>query len=225
MEDKQYIGHRLRLKERILNAAPEDLADYELIEILLFFAIPRKDVKPLAKKLLREFGGISNLLHVDINKFLSVEGTTRNIYTLFVLMRELSRRSLRNNITGLNIISSWSALLDYLKFSTGSSKVEQCRVLFLNKKNVLIADDVMGIGTIDEIFVHPREIVKKALLHDAASIILVHNHPSNSIKPSKADIEVTKKIVVACEAVNINVHDHVIVSSTEYFSFKSNMLL
>lgn len=225
MQDKHYIGHRKRLKERILNNPPESLADYEIIELLLFFAVLRKDVKPLAKKLLEKFNDINNLLQAEMNKFLDVEGTNSNMYALFLAVRELSRRTLSSKVMHQNIINSWAALIDYLKFTSGNSKIEKFRILFLNAKNILIADEIMGTGTIDQAPVYPREIVKKALFYEASSIILVHNHPSGSTKPSRSDIELTNRIVEVCKSVNINVHDHVIVSSNEYYSFKSNMLM
>ncbi len=134
MQDNHYIGHRQRLKERILNSPPAALADYELIELLLFFAISRRDVKPLAKKLLGALGSINNLLHAEINNFLELKGTNKNMYVLLLVIRELAARSLQSKISKQNVISSWSALIDYLKVTMGSIKIEKFRVLFLNKK-------------------------------------------------------------------------------------------
>jgi DNA repair protein RadC len=224
VRDPHYVGHRLRLKQKLLRTT-EGLADYELLEVLLFSAIPRKDVKPLAKHLLEHFGNLSNLINADKEKLLLVEGMNENICCSLYLIRELIKRILKHKIVKQNVISSWDSLLDYLKSSMTSLKIEQFRILFLNKKNVLIAEEIISIGTIDQAPVYPREIVKRALFHEAGAIILVHNHPSGSPKPSKADIELTSKIIATCNSVNINVHDHVIIAGNDYYSFKSNMLL
>jgi len=225
VKDPHYVGHRLRLKQKLLRIT-EGLADYELLEVLLFSAIPRKDVKPLAKHLLEHFGDLSNLINADKEKLLLVEGMNENICCSLYLVKELIRRILKHKIIKQNVISSsWDALLDYLKSSMSSLKIEQFRILFLNKKNVLIAEETIGIGTIDQAPVYPREIVKRALFNEAGAIILVHNHPSGSPKPSKSDIELTSKIVETCNSVNISVHDHVIIAGNDYYSFKSNMLI
>ena len=220
-----YLGHRQRLKERLFSVPAESWPEYELLELILFFAIPRKDVKPLAKKLLGQFGNLSTLMNTSRDKLLSVEGTNDGVYIIFFAVKELINRILKQKVINQNIISSWSALLDYLKTSMSNLKLEQFRVLFLNKKNILISDEVMNTGTIDQAPVYPREIIKRALFHEASAIILVHNHPSGDIKPSKADIELTNRIVETCGTVNIAIHDHVIISNNRYYSFKSNMLL
>jgi DNA repair protein RadC len=227
MQDNKphYIGHRQRLRERFLNSSFENFAEYELLELLLFFAIPRRDVKPLAKKLLEKFGNLANLINADKERLLSIDGTNDGVCISFFVVRELINRILKQKVVHQNIISSWSALLDYLKSTMGGLKLEQFRALFLNKKNILITDEIMTVGTIDQATVYPREIIKRALFHEASAIILVHNHPSGNSKPSKADIELTNKIAEACSAVSIIVHDHVIISNNDYFSFKSNMLL
>ncbi len=224
-EKPHYIGHRQRLKQRFLNGSFENFAEYELLELLLFSATPRKDVKPLAKKLLEKFGNLANLINADKDKLLSIEGINDGVCLSFFIVRELINRILKQKVVNQNIISSWGALLDYLKSTMGGLRLEQFRVLFLNKKNILISDEIMTIGTIDQAAVYPREIIKRALFHEASAIILVHNHPSGSSQPSKADIELTNKIVEACNAVSIMVHDHVIISNKDYFSFKSNMFL
>ncbi len=224
-EQPHYIGHRQRLKNKVLEASAETLADYELIELLLFTSVPRKDVKPLAKKLIEHFGGLSGVVNSERDKLLSIEGTSDNMFINFSVMRELMIRILKQKVINKNVISSWAALVDYLKATMSSLKIEQFRVLFLNKKNTLLADEVIANGTIDQTPVYPREIIKRALFHEAGAIILVHNHPSGSTKPSKADIALTNKIVEVANAVNVTVHDHVIIAGNEYFSFKSNILL
>ncbi|WP_425362098.1 RadC family protein [Candidatus Tisiphia endosymbiont of Mystacides longicornis] len=219
-----YIGHRQRLRQRIVTSA-ENLADYELLEMILFSVIPRKDVKPLAKELLTRFGSLADLINTDKEKLLNIKGTNDNLYINFVTMRELTNRMLKQKLINQNVISSWSILIDYLKATMGNMKTEQFRILFLNKKNVLIADEVLSQGTIDQATIYPREIIKRALFNEAGAIILVHNHPSGVSKPSNTDIKLTHKIVETCANVNISVHDHVIIAANEYFSFKSNMLL
>lgn len=220
-----YVGHRKRVKEKFLQAKSESFGDYELLELVLFQALPRRDVKPIAKNLLKNFGGFNQLLHADQDKILAVEGATESVFLQLKIMRELMGRVFRSKVLKKNIISSWSALLDYLTFNMGSLRLEQFRILFLNKKNILISDEVMATGTIDETPVYPREIVKKALFYEAGAIILVHNHPSGNAKPSNSDIDLTTKIVNACSTVNVTVHDHVIIGGNDYYSFKSNMLL
>lgn len=219
-----YIGHHKRVKERFVAAGVEHFSDYELLEVMLFSAIPRKDVKPLAKKLLDHFD-ITDLINLDKERLLSIKGTNENLYINFALIRELINRVLKQKIINKNIIASWSSLIDYLKVNMGNMRLEQFRILFLNKKNILIADEVLSQGTIDQAAVYPREIIKRALFNEASSLILVHNHPSGSPEPSKADIHMTNKIVETCQTVNIMVHDHVIISNNKYYSFKSNMLL
>ncbi|WP_316354330.1 RadC family protein [Candidatus Trichorickettsia mobilis] len=229
MQDNQlqphYIGHRSRLRQKVLDHQLDSFADYELLELLLFTAIPRRDVKPIAKKLLNQFGSLSGLINADKDKLLLIEEINKNFCINLYVVRELINRVLKQKIVNNNIIGCWSDLLDYLKSTMGSLKIEQFKVLFLNKKNILIADELMSVGTIDQAAVYPREIIKRALFHEAGAIILTHNHPSGSPTPSKSDLELTKKIVEVCSAVSISVHDHVIIAGGEYYSFKSNLLL
>lgn len=220
-----YLGHRKRLKDKFLSA-PDALGDYELLELLLFQSIPRRDVKPLAKELLQKLGGLNQVINAELPRILEIAGSgNNNIFTNFQIIKQLISRVLKEQIINKNAISSWSDLLNYLKFNMGNLKLEQFRVLFLNKKNVVIADEVMSNGTIDQTSVYPREVIKRSLYHEAGAIILIHNHPSGSSKPSQADIELTNKIVESCKAINVTVHDHVVISSSEFYSFKSNMLL
>lgn len=220
-----YLGHRKRVKERFVTVGAANFSDYELLEIMLFSAIPRKDVKPLAKKLLENFRTITDLINIDRERLLSISGTNENLYINFAVIRELINRVLKQKIINKNIIGSWGSLIDYLKVNMGNMRLEQFRILFLNKKNILIADEILSQGTIDQAAVYPREVVKRALFNEASSIILVHNHPSGSPDPSKANIDMTNRIVEICKTINIVVHDHVIISNNKYFSFKSNMLL
>ena len=226
-EDKQphYVGHRKRLKEKFLKADTAAFSDYELLELLLFQSTPRKDVKPLAKQMLQEFGNFNQLINAGREKILAVGDANEGVFLQLRIVREILNRIFYEQVKNRNVISSWGTLLDYLKFNMGCLKLEQFRVLFLNKKNMLIADEVMATGTIDQTPVYPREIVKKSLFHEAGAIILVHNHPSGSTKPSNSDIDLTTQIVNACNTINVTVHDHVIIGSGDYYSFKSNMLL
>lgn len=220
-----HIGHRQRLKKKFHMFEPSSFTDYELTELMLFQAIPRKDVKPLAKELLGKFGSVGKMIKASEEDILSVEGTNENVFICLKMIREMIKRSLKKNVMHKNAISSWTMLLEYLTFTMDRLEIEEFHVLFLNKKNQLIADELMAKGTIDQTPVYPREIVKKALKHSAASIILVHNHPSGSSSPSNADIDITTEIVKACTAVNVTVHDHVIIGSQGHYSFKSNLLL
>jgi DNA repair protein RadC len=221
-----YEGHRKRLKNKLLNANDySGFDDCEFLELILFFCIPRRDVKPIAKELLYTFGNLKSVVNADYQKLKSVPYINENVFIIFLIIKEFMNRILRHNVINQNIINSWEALLNYLKISIGLKTLEEFHVLFLNKKNCLIADEAMSIGTIDQTFVYPREIIKRVLFYDASAIILVHNHPSGVSKPSKSDIDLTNRIVEACNAVSVLVHDHVIVTSSEYFSFKSNMML
>ena len=220
-----YVGHRKRQKDKFLKNHPSSFSDYELVELMLFQSIPRKDVKPLAKELLNKFGNLNNLVNSNKENLSEVEGTNQSIFLNLQVIKELINRVLASQVINQNVIGSWGALLEYLKFNMSNLRLEQFRVLFLNKKNALIADEIMATGTIDQTPVYPREIIKRVLVHDAGAIILVHNHPSGNSKPSNSDIDLTAQIVNACKTVNVSVHDHVIIGKGEYYSFKTNMLL
>ncbi len=220
-----YVGHRKRQKEKFLNNSSCSFSDYELIELMLFQLIPRKDVKPLAKELLNKCGNLNNLINSNQENLAEVKGFTQSVFMNLKIIKEIINRVLAHQVLNQNVIGSWSALLEYLKFNMSNLRIEQFRVLFLNKKNILIADEIMANGTIDQTPVYPREIIKRILLHEAGSIILVHNHPSGNAKPSNADIDLTTQIINACKTVNVSVHDHVIIGKGEYYSFKTNMLL
>ncbi len=220
-----HVGHRQRMKQKFRIVEPSSFTDYELTELMLFQAIPRKDVKPLAKELLSKFGSISKMIKASEEEILQISGCTENIVISLKLIKEMMKRSLKQDIMHKNAISSWTMLLEYLTFTMGNLEIEEFHVLFLNKKNQLLADELMAKGTIDQTPVYPREIVKKALQWSASSVILVHNHPSGGSNPSTADIDITTEIVKACKAVNVTVHDHVIIGSQGHYSFKSNLLL
>lgn len=223
--ETHFLGHRQRLKQKFLEGSPSSFSDYELLELVLFNSIPRKDVKPLAKKLLQEFGGLGGVISASEDKLLSVTGVTKSICINFLVINEILSRLLQANVKKKNILSSWASLIDYLRITMGNCKTEQFRTLFLNKKNILIADELQTAGTIDQTPVYPREIIKRALFHEASAIILVHNHPSGNATPSRADIDLTNTIISACKTVGISVHDHVIITNDDFYSFKSNLLI
>ena len=218
------IGHRQRLKQRFVKS-PSSVDDYEILEMMLFCAIPRKDVKVLAKTLLKEFGGISGVINAAYDRLILVNGVTDAVYSQMRLTKEVLYRAMKAGITDQNILSSWNALIEYLQVSQGNMSTEQFRLLFLNKKNILIADELQETGTIDQTPVYPREVVKRALFHEAAAIILVHNHPSGNPKPSSEDLSLTAQIVSACKTIGVLVHDHVIICKNDFYSFKAHSLL
>ena len=224
-ETPHYYGHRHRIREKFLKSQKGTFTELELLEMILFWSIPRRDVKPLAKELIYNFGSLSGIVSASYEKLKNIKGITQHTYINIMLLKEAIDRVLQGSIMNKNILGSWSALLDYLKVSMGKLKTEEFRILFMNKKNILIADELQSYGTVDQTPVYPREVVKRALFHEASAIILVHNHPSGNNAPSKADIMLTKQIVDACKTVNVKVHDHVIVSSNDIYSFKSNLIL
>jgi DNA repair protein RadC len=220
-----HAGHRDRLRERFLKSGAEGVQDYELLEIVLFAAIPRKDVKPLAKQLLKEFGSLSGVMNASITDLQKVKGLSENAAVLFKAVQALTRKMLRNDMEKKPILGSWQKLLDYCHVAMAHEKREQFRVLFLNRKNQLIADEVQQVGTVDHTPVYPREIVKRALDLGATAMILVHNHPSGDPNPSDSDIAMTEEIIRAAAALDILVHDHLIISQNGHISFKSLGLL
>jgi len=219
-----YHGHRKRLRERFLKE-PKGLADYEILEVILFAASSRSDVKPLAKELIAEFGSLAKVLTADIAVLGKVEGMNENAVAAIKTVREAASRLLYTAAKEKSVLNSWLKLLDYCRAEMGHLKIEQFRILFLNSKNMLIADEVQGEGTINHTLAYPREIVKRALELSASSIILVHNHPSGDPSPSRADIDLTQQIIAAAKSLELKVHDHLIISETEHYSFKSNGLI
>jgi DNA repair protein RadC len=216
-----YLGHRARLRERFLGASGDALPDYELLELILFSARPRGDVKPLAKALLKQFGSFAGVIHAEESALRGVDDVGDAVVAAIKTIRVSTQRLIKSEISDQPIIQSWSALMDYCKLAMGNKKIEEFRVLFLNHRHALIADEVMQRGTVNHTPVYPREIVKRALELAASSIILLHNHPSGDPTPSKADIDITKQIIDACKTINISVHDHVIITATGHYSFKS----
>lgn len=219
------VGHRSRLRERFLNGGNAALADYELLEMILFAAHPRGDVKPLAKQLIHEFGSFSAVIEAAPEALKSVEGLGDAGVAAVKIAAAAAERLLREQASDGPVIQSWTALLDYCKVTMAGKKIEEFRILFLDPKHRLIGDEVQNKGTIDHTAVYPREIMKRALEFHAAAIILVHNHPSGDPTPSKADIDMTKTIVQAARALSIQVHDHLIIGKKGHYSFKSHGLI
>lgn len=224
-EKPHYVGHRERLRDRFLSRGPDAIADYELLEMLLFAASPRADVKPLAKRLLKHFGSFSNVIHAEPERLREVDGVGPAAMAAVKVAEAAAIRMLRDEVMERPVLSSWQALMDYCLAAMGHLKTEQFRILFLDRKNKLIADEVQQRGTVDHTPVYPREVVKRALDIGASAIILVHNHPSGDPTPSNADIEMTKKLIQAGRLLGITIHDHVIIGRQTYTSFKALTLI
>ena len=220
-----YAGHRERLRERFLSQPADALADYELVELLLFAGLPRRDVKPLAKKLLEQFGGLGPLLAAPPDQLERRGGLGKPTVATLTAVQVAAIRMLREQVADQPVLGSWQQLLDYLSVALKYEPVEQFRLLFLDRKNRLIADEVQQRGTVDHTPVYPREVVRRGLDLHASALIVVHNHPSGDPAPSKADIDMTRAIDKAAKAVGLTLHDHLIVGRKGHTSFKSVGLL
>jgi DNA repair protein RadC len=220
IEKPHYAGHRDRLRERFLSS-PDSLPDYEILELLLFMAIPRRDVKPIAKSLIARFGSINGVLNASSHELQNIEGISETTATAIKIIRAAGLRMLKQEVSGRPILKSWQLLLEYLNASMANEQREHFRLLFLNKKNELMADEVQHTGTVDHTAAYPREIIKRALELGATAIILVHNHPSGDSTPSQADLDLTNQILAAAKPFSIVVHDHLIVSRGGITSFKT----
>ena len=220
-----YLDHRRRLRERFMRE-PAAIPDYELLEMLLALARPRVDTKPAAKALLRRFNNsFADVISADPNDLTAVEGIGGISVVALKTVQEAAQRLLRPKVGAADMISSWSALVDYLTAKAAYGATEQFRVIYLDRKNKLIADEAQQKGTVDHTPVYPREVVKRALELNASAVVMCHNHPSGDPKPSSADIEMTRKVKDALGAVNITLHDHVIVSRGGPLSFRAQGLL
>lgn len=218
-------GHRERLRARFRKAGVDGVQDYELLELVLFRAIPRRDVKPLAKELIATFGGFAQTLAAPIERLTEIKGVSDSVAQELKIVQAAAVKLAQARVLKRPVISSWDALLSYCRAAMADEKTELFRILFLDKKNILIADEVQQRGTVDHTPVYPREVVKRALELGASAIILVHNHPSGDPTPSNADIEMTKQIVSAAKALHIGVHDHLVIGHEHHASFKSLGLL
>lgn len=217
-------GHRARLKARFIRNGGKALADYEMLELLLFRSIPRKDTKPIAKRLLAVFGSFGEVLNAPPQRLREVSGIGEATITDFQIVTTSARMMLSENVREKPLLSSWSTVLEYCKAAMAFEEREQFRILFLDKKNKLIVDEVQNEGTVDHTPVYPREVVKRALELSATAIILVHNHPSGDPTPSKADIDMTIKINEIAGSLGIMVHDHIIIGRDGHLSMKAQQL-
>jgi len=221
-KQSSYIGgHRKRLRNRFLVGGAEPLPDYELLELILFRSLKNGDVKPLANLLIATFGDFNRVLSAPIERLTEVQGIGPEIALDLKLIEAATHRMSQGKVLKRPVISSWNALLDYCRVTMSHRETEMFRILFLDRKNVLIADEIQGKGTVDHVPVYPREVIKRALDLNASALILVHNHPSGDPTPSNADIDMTETIQRACEVVGITLHDHLIIGKSTEVSFKS----
>jgi len=220
-----YLGHRKRLRDRFLAAGADALADYELLEMILFGARPRGDMKPLAKQLLRRFGSFPEVIAAPPELLRKIDGVGDAVIAEFKLIQAAAARLMRAEVTRRPVLSSWSAVLDYCRAAQAFADIEQFRILFLDKRNQLIADEVLQKGTVDHTPVYPREVVKRALELSATAVVLVHNHPSGDPTPSRADIQMTQAIIDVAKPLGIAVHDHIIVGRDGHASLKGLKLI
>ena len=220
-EQPDYLAHRRRLRERLLAGGTDALPDYELLEFLLFAALPRRDTKPLAKELIKHFGSFAAVLAADREALTNVDGMGEASAAALIAVRAAAARMLKGEIADRPVISNWQALVDYCTLRIGFAAAEEFHLLFLDRKNALVADEAQQRGTVDHTPVYPREVVKRALELNATAIIMVHNHPSGDVTPSRADIEMTKQVREAAKAVGIALHDHLVIGRGKHASFKS----
>lgn len=220
-----YHGHRERLRQRFLNTNGSGLADYELLELLLCGFIPRKDVKPLAKNLIEAFGSLSGVFAAHPNALKKIDGIGKNLAVSLKTVHELHLRSSKEVITKRENLSSWSRVQEYVKLRLQHRETEFFHVLFLDRKNCLLADEELGKGTVDHAPVYPREIAKRVLELSASSVILVHNHPSGDPTPSRADISMTREVIDILDAIDVPVHDHLVVAKQGVTSMKAAGLI
>lgn len=224
-EPAHYHGHRERLRTKFRELGESALADYELLELLLFRLIPRRDTKPIAKALLERFGSLAGVFGAPPHLLTEVKGIGESVAVDLRLFSAVAQRSLRSEIKGRQVLSSWSSVIDYCRQAMAYETTEQFRLLFLDKRNQLIADEVQQRGTVDHTPVYPREVVKRALELSATAIILVHNHPSGDPTPSRADIDMTQTIIATAKPLGITVHDHIIIGKNGHASMKGLRLI
>lgn len=223
--DQHYLGHRDRLRTRYRESGDTALADYEILELLLFRLIPRRDTKPIAKALLARFGTLGGVLGAPAALLQEVKGVGEAVALDLKLVSTIAHRMLKSELRDKQVLGSWSSVIAYCHAAMAHETREQFRLLFLDKRNALIADEVQGYGTVDHTPVYPREVVRRALELSATAIILVHNHPSGDPTPSRADIEMTKTIIDTAKPLGITIHDHVIIGKDGHVSLKGLRLI
>jgi DNA repair protein RadC len=215
-----HLGHRDRLRQRFLDAGDGALPDYELLELLLFRSILRRDVKPLAKQLIQHFGSFAEVIGAPISRLTEVKGVTESVALDIKIVEAALKRTMKGQVAKKPVLSSWSSVIDYCRLAMAFAEREQFRILFLDKKNALIADEVQQTGTVDHTPVYPREVMRRALELSATALILVHNHPSGDPTPSGADMRMTRELVDIAKPLGIAIHDHIIVGRDGHASFK-----
>jgi DNA repair protein RadC len=220
-EKPHYHGHRQRLRQRLIEAGPGTLPDYEILEVLLFAANPRGDTKPLAKTLIDKFGSFAGVINAPKEALLAVDGVGDAALAQFAIAREAALRLLRAEVKDRPVLTSWQKLVDYCSANLAWEPTERFHILFLDRKNALIKDEAQQKGTVDHTPVYPREVVKRALELGASALIMVHNHPSGDPTPSKADIEVTKEVAKAAALLGVTLHDHLIIGKGRHTSLRS----
>lgn len=218
-------GHRARMRTRLLTAGPEALADYELLEMVLFLGLPRRDTKPIAKALLSRFGSFAGCIAAMPNELRGVEGLGESGTAALKVVQAAALRLARAELRDRPLLANWDRLIDYLTAAMAREKVEQFRVLYLDTRNRLLADEAQGRGTVNHTPVYPREVMKRALELQATAIILVHNHPSGDPRPSEEDVAMTDEIARSAAALGIVLHDHIIVGNGAWLSFRQQKLL
>lgn len=218
-------GHRKRLREKVISDNGQSLLDYEVLEHILYSAYSRIDVKPIAKRLIENFNNLNGVFNAELEALQNVEGVNNAAISAIFCVKQAFIRSARDEIRDLPVINNWKKLLEYLKISIGNIKKENFRVIYMNKKYRLIAEDIQNIGTVDQTPFYVREIIKRALLIGSTSIIISHNHPSGDAQPSSSDISLTNQLAEACKSIGIELIDHIIITFNSYFSFKENQLL
>jgi DNA repair protein RadC len=224
-DGEHYHGHRERLRNRFREAGVEALADYELLELLLFRAIPRRDVKPLAKALIARFGSFAEAIAAPPARLVEVEGMSAAAATEFKIVEAAAQRLVKGKIKKRPSMGSWSEVIEYCRSAMAFADKEDFRILFLDKKNGLIADEAQGVGTVDHTPVYPREVIRRALELSASAIILVHNHPSGDPTPSTQDVKMTLDIIAIAKPLGVSVHDHIIVGRQGHASLKGLRLI
>ena len=217
--------HRARLRERFMVGGADALPDYEMLELVLFRAIPRRDVKPLARALLDRFGDFNGVLSATPARLSEVSGVGEAVIAELKIVEAAAHRLARSRVLKKQVVSSWDALLAYCQTAMAHDDIEQFRILFLDRKNVMIADERQSRGTVDHVPVYPREVIKRALELNASALILVHNHPSGDPTPSEADIDMTQQIQFAAQTMGIALHDHLIIGRSTQLSFRAEGLL
>ncbi|MDA7429882.1 DNA repair protein RadC [Primorskyibacter aestuariivivens] len=217
--------HRKRLRDRFMRGGAEALPDYEMLELVLFRAIPRRDVKPLARLLLETFGDFNRVISAPPQRLADINGVGEAVITELKIVEAAAQRLARSRVMERHVVSSWQQLIDYCHTTMAHRETELFRVLYLDRKNILIADEAQAQGTVDHVPVYPREVVKRALELNASALILVHNHPSGDPTPSQDDIDMTVMIEAAARALGLTLHDHIIIGKSRELSFRSEGLL